>query len=102
MLLRDSELGFAQLVHQCVFIDFLKVPSAWSTVRAQPMIRLDRRLTLSAPASICVFCVLCGSIFLAYCRHNLANSLTNDWAKSHPALAAERRARKRVGALEDL
>jgi hypothetical protein len=33
-------------------------------VRAQRMIRLDRRSTLSSPDSICVFCVFCGSIFL--------------------------------------
>src|ERR1700733_6665113 len=52
------------------------VPSAWSTVRAQPMIRLDRRLILPSPISICVFFVFCGSIFLVYCRHNLSNSLT--------------------------
>jgi hypothetical protein len=49
--------------------------SYWSAVRAQPMIRLDSRLILSSPISICVFCVFCGSIFLVYCRHNLANSL---------------------------
>jgi hypothetical protein len=45
-------------------------------IRAQPMIRLDRRLILSTPISICVFCVFCGSIFLSYCRHNLSDSLT--------------------------
>src|ERR1700733_11388556 len=37
------------------------------------MIRLDRGLILSSPVSICVFC---GSSFLVYCRHSLANSLT--------------------------
>jgi hypothetical protein len=37
---------------------------------------IDRRLTLSSPVSICVFCVVCGSTFLAYCRHEVSNSLT--------------------------
>ncbi len=46
------------------------IPSPWSTVRAQPMIRLDRKLILSSPVFICVFCVFCGSNFLAYCRHS--------------------------------
>ena len=41
------------------------------------MIRLDRRLTPTSPVSICVFCVFCGSIKLAYCQHNLSNSLTS-------------------------
>jgi hypothetical protein len=78
MLWRHGEPRLAKLVHQCVFIDFLKnpVPRTWSTVRAQPMIRLDTRLTPSSPASICVFCAICGSTFLAYCGHNLSNSLT--------------------------
>jgi hypothetical protein len=76
MLLRDGEPSLAKLVQQSVFIDFLKepVPSAWSTVRAQPMIRLDRRLTLSSPVSICVFGVFCGSISLFCSRQNLSNS----------------------------
>ncbi len=34
--------------------------------------------------SICVFCVFCGSIFLVYRRHNLANSLPQQ--KPYPAL----------------
>jgi len=41
------------------------VPSAWSTVRAHPMIRLDRRLILSSPVSICVlWCVPEGRVHL--------------------------------------
>ena len=78
VLLRDGEPRLAQLVHQCVFIHFLKKPSSQCVEHRQGAANdcLDRRLILSPPVSICVFCVFCGSIFLVYCRHNLANSLT--------------------------
>src|SRR5271170_7414633 len=54
-LLRDGESRLAWRVHQCVSYTFSRkpVPSAWSTVRAQPMVRLDRTLILSSPISIC-------------------------------------------------
>jgi hypothetical protein len=41
------------------------------------MIRLDRRLTLSSPASICVFCVVCGSTFLVYCPRPAQRALSD-------------------------
>ena len=60
------------------FHNFLKEASSQRLEHRQGAANdpLDRRLTLSSPVSICVFCVFCGSIFLVYCRHNLANSLT--------------------------
>jgi hypothetical protein len=54
---------------------------------AQPMIRLDRRLTLSSPVSICVFCVFCGSILLVYWQQNLSNSLTQAESRDRPIVA---------------
>jgi hypothetical protein len=64
MLLRDRESRLAQLVQPCVFMDLLEkfASSVCSTVRAQPMMRFDSRSTPSASASVCVFCVFCGSI----------------------------------------
>jgi hypothetical protein len=80
MLLRDRQPSLPKLVQQSALNDFLQeVGSLWRTVRAQPMIRLGRRLTLS-PVSICVFSVFCGSIIFVYWRHNLPNPLTPDLA----------------------
>ena len=60
---------------ECVFIDFLKefpLPARGAPSGAAYLFCLDRRLILSSPVSIWVFC---GSSFLVYCRHSLANSL---------------------------
>jgi len=61
-MLRSNASSWAMCFHRNVPRN--PVPSPWSTVRAQPSFRLDRRSTLSLPISICVFCVFCGSIFL--------------------------------------
>jgi hypothetical protein len=77
------------------FIDVQRnpVPTAWSTVRAQPTIRLDRRSTPPSPVSFCVFGVFCGSIFLVL-PHNLSNSLTPANPQRSPAARSVRPRRK--------
>ncbi|MGA9016914.1 MAG: hypothetical protein WB509_30835 [Acetobacteraceae bacterium] len=55
------------------------------------MLRLDRRLILSSQVSICVFCVFCGSIFLAYRRARHAEIVDLDGPLPWRSIAAQLR-----------
>jgi hypothetical protein len=59
------------------------------------MTRLDRTLTLSDPAFICVFCVFCGSISLIYIQHNVSNSLTPADSRDRPIVERHKGIRTR-------
>jgi hypothetical protein len=79
---RLSEARAAKRFHR--LSQGIRFPTAWSTVRAQPMIRLGRTLTRSSPVSICVFCVFCGSIVFVYYRHNLSEPLRPAEGRDRP------------------
>src|SRR5271166_161693 len=75
MLLRDGKPSLPQLMRQCVFINLLQEP--------HPQRALNRQSAADDPPGQPVHLALnlrvlsvCGSIFLSYCRHRLAKSLT--------------------------